>query len=197
MSKCCCDLFKIHKKTSNCVVTCYHKSFSTASLQCLTRKREETMCPLSSAERKSCKCQGKCQLNRSSPVPPHKKNWKAMTQYESLLRELAHQTWARVFFGRLSRFILCHCFSEHWSFFPFSSETLEYRCRYTFLIAHINAVTFFLCILNGSQHTHFFHPCHYSMARLAALWLIPMGSMAMSPSSTLWSVAFIWYALHC
>ena len=29
MSKCCCcDLFKIHKKTSNCVVTCYHKSFS-------------------------------------------------------------------------------------------------------------------------------------------------------------------------
>ena len=30
MSKC-CDLFKIHKKTSNCVVTCYHKSFSTAS----------------------------------------------------------------------------------------------------------------------------------------------------------------------
>ena len=31
MSKCCCDLFKIHKKTSNCVVTCYHKSFSTAS----------------------------------------------------------------------------------------------------------------------------------------------------------------------
>ena len=47
MSKCCCDLFKIHKKTSNCVVTCYHKSFSTASLQsCLTQKWEETMCPV-------------------------------------------------------------------------------------------------------------------------------------------------------
>ena len=45
MSKC-CNLFKIHKKTSNGVVTCYHKSFSTASLQCLTRKREETMCPV-------------------------------------------------------------------------------------------------------------------------------------------------------
>ena len=27
MSQCCCDLFKIHKKTRNCVVTCYHKSF--------------------------------------------------------------------------------------------------------------------------------------------------------------------------
>ena len=27
-----CDPFKIHKKTSNFVVTCYHKSFSTASL---------------------------------------------------------------------------------------------------------------------------------------------------------------------
>ena len=71
MSKCCCDLFKIHKKTSNCVITCYHKSFSTASLQCLTRKGEETM---SNAERKSCKCQVKCKLNKASPVPPHKKN---------------------------------------------------------------------------------------------------------------------------
>ena len=82
---------------------------------------------VSSAERKSCKCQGKCQLNRASPVPPHKKNWKAMTQHESLLRELAHQTWARVFFGRLNRFMLCHCFSEHWSFFPFSRETSTYN----------------------------------------------------------------------
>ena len=35
MSKCCCDLFKIHKNTSNCVATCYHESFSTASLICL------------------------------------------------------------------------------------------------------------------------------------------------------------------
>ena len=46
MSKCRCDLFNIHKKTSNCVVTCYHKSFSTASLQCLTQKWEETMYPV-------------------------------------------------------------------------------------------------------------------------------------------------------
>ena len=46
MSQCCGDLFKIHKKTSHCVVTRYHKSFSTASLQCFTRKREETMCPV-------------------------------------------------------------------------------------------------------------------------------------------------------
>ena len=46
MSKCCCDLFKIHKKARNCVVTCYHKSFSTASLHCLTQKWEETLCPV-------------------------------------------------------------------------------------------------------------------------------------------------------
>ena len=76
--------------------------------------------------------------------------------------------------------MLCHCFSEHWSFFPFSSETL---------------VNFFLCILNESQQILIFHLCHYSMARLAALWLIPMyGNVS---SSTLWSVAFIWYTLHC
>ena len=69
ISKCYCDLFKIQKKTSNCVVTCYHKSVSTPSLQCLTRKWEETI--VSSAERKSCKCHVKCKLNRASPVPPH------------------------------------------------------------------------------------------------------------------------------
>ncbi len=45
------------------------------------------------------------------------------------------------------------------------------------LITHINAATFFSCIFNGSQQIYsFFHLCHYSMARLAALWLIPMGS---------------------
>ena len=46
MSKWCYDPFKIHEKTSNCVVTCYHKTCSTVSLQCLTRKREETVCPV-------------------------------------------------------------------------------------------------------------------------------------------------------
>ena len=61
ISKCCCDVFKIQKKTSNCVVMCYHKSFSTASLQCLTRKWEETM-----------QMPGEVQVEQR--VPPHKKN---------------------------------------------------------------------------------------------------------------------------
>ena len=62
-----------------------------------------------------------------------------------------------------------------------------YQCSY-FLFVYFEWITTDLLI---------FHLCHYSMASLAALWLIPMGSMAMSPSSMLWSVALIWYTLHC
>ena len=52
--------------------------------------------------------------------------------------------------------MLCHYFLELESFFPFSCETLDCRCRYTFVITHINAITFFLRILNGKPaFTHF------------------------------------------
>ena len=69
ISKCCCDVFKIQKKTSNCVVTCYHKRFSTASLQCLTRKWEETIVQ---CRKKIMQMPGEVQVEQR--VPPHKKN---------------------------------------------------------------------------------------------------------------------------
>ena len=68
MSKCCCDPFKIHKKTSNCVVMCYHKCV-TPMFHSKTGRNY-----VFGAERKSYKCQGKCQLNKASPVPQKKKN---------------------------------------------------------------------------------------------------------------------------
>ena len=133
------------QKESNCIVTCYQVFLLRDSNVSKTGRNF-----VSSSERKSCKCQWKCQLNRGSPVPQKKKNWKAMTQHQPLLRELAHQIWARLLFGLLNRLhMLCHCFTELWSFFPFSMQTLDWRCRYTFVIMHINAITFFLCILNG------------------------------------------------
>ena len=63
--------------------------------------------------------------------------------------------------------MVCHCFSELWSFFPFSSETFDWRCRYTLVIIHINAITFFLCILNISQqHLLICHLCRSQLCLL-------------------------------
>ena len=45
MGKCGCGPFKIYKKESICIVTCYHKKF----FYCVTpmpRKWEETLCPV-------------------------------------------------------------------------------------------------------------------------------------------------------
>ena len=164
MGKCGCGPFKIHKKKVFALLRVITKVF----LLCDTNVSKMGRNCVPSAERKSCKCQLKCQLNRVSPVHQKKKNWKAMTQHQSLLRELAHQIWVRVFFGLLNRLhMLCHCFSELWSFFPFSSETLDWHCRCTFVITHINAITFFLCIFNGSkQHLLTFHLCHSPLCLL-------------------------------
>ena len=132
----------------------------------MPRKWEETLCPVPKENHANASWNASWTC-RVSPVP-QKKNWKAMTQHQSLLRELAHQIWVRVFFGLLNRLhMLCHCFSELWSFFPFSSETLDWHCRYTFVITHINAITFFLCIFNGSkQHLLTFHLCHSPLCLL-------------------------------
>ena len=104
MGKCGCGPFKIHKKKVFALLRVITKVF----LLCDTNASKMGRNFVSSAERKSCKCQLKCQLNRVSPVPQKKKNWKAMTQHQSLLRELAHQIWVRVFFGLLNRL---HMFS--------------------------------------------------------------------------------------
>ena len=124
MGKCGCGPFKIHKKKVFALLRVITKVFLPFDTNASKMGRNF----VSSAERKSCKCLLKCQLNRVSPVQQKKKNWKAMTQHQSLLRELAHQIWVRVFFGLLNRLhMLCHCFSELWSFFPFSSETLDWH----------------------------------------------------------------------
>ena len=75
MSKCCCDLFKKHKKTSN--YKCRYV-LSQTFFYCVTPMSHSKTGRnyVFSAERKSCKCQGKCQLNRASPVPPRKKTEK-------------------------------------------------------------------------------------------------------------------------
>ena len=85
MGKCGCGPFKIHKKKVFALLRVITKVF----LLCDTNASKMGKKLVSSAERKSCKCQLKCQLNRVSPVP--QKNCKAMTQHQSLLRELAHQ----------------------------------------------------------------------------------------------------------
>ena len=75
MSKCCCDLFKKYKKTSN--YKCRYV-LSQTFFYCVTPMSHSITGRnyVSSAERKSCKCQGKCQLNRASPVPTRKKTEK-------------------------------------------------------------------------------------------------------------------------
>ena len=73
ISKCCCDLDLKYKKRQvivslRVITKVFLLRHSNVSLE--NRKKPLT----SSAERKSCKCQVKCKLNRASPVPPHKKN---------------------------------------------------------------------------------------------------------------------------
>ena len=70
MGKCGCGPFKIHKKTVFALLRVITKVF----LLCDTNASKMGRNFVSSAERKSCKCQLKCQLNRVSPVPQKKKN---------------------------------------------------------------------------------------------------------------------------
>ena len=79
MGKCGCGPFKIHKKK---VIALIHKKKVIALLRVITKVfllRDTNVSKMgrnlvSSAERKSCKGQWKCQLNRVSPVPQKKKN---------------------------------------------------------------------------------------------------------------------------
>ena len=70
MGKCGCSPFKIHKKKVFALLRVVTKVF----LLCDTNASKMGRNFVSSAERKSCKCQLKCQLNRVSPVPQKKKN---------------------------------------------------------------------------------------------------------------------------
>ena len=129
------------QKESNCDDMCYQKSVSTALFQCLTRKREE----------------------RSM-------FWKAVTQYKSIQSSEEDSSPCLVCQFTKQRLIFCHCFSVllmrwYWrcsvqlalplalawfsfgtgqwthSFFPFSSETLEWRNRKTFVITRNDTIT--------------------------------------------------------
>ena len=66
MGKCGCGPFKIHKKKVFALLRVITKVF----LLCDTNASKMGRNFVSSAERKSCKCQ----LNRVSPVPQKKKN---------------------------------------------------------------------------------------------------------------------------
>ena len=70
MGKCGCCPFKIHKKKVFALLPVITKVF----LLCDTNASKMGRNFVPSAERKSCKCQLKCQLNRVSPVPQKKKN---------------------------------------------------------------------------------------------------------------------------
>ena len=70
MGKCGCGPFKIHKKKVFALLRVITKVFLLCDTNALKMGRNF----VPSAERKSCKCQLKCQLNRVSPVPQKKKN---------------------------------------------------------------------------------------------------------------------------
>ena len=70
MGKCGCGSFKIHKNKVIALLRVITKVF----LLCDTNVSKMGRNVVSSGERKSCKCQLKCQLNRVSPVPQKKKN---------------------------------------------------------------------------------------------------------------------------
>ena len=63
MGKCGCGLFKIHKKKVIALLRVITKVFLLGDTNVSKMGRNL----VSSAERKSCKCQWKCQLNRVSP----------------------------------------------------------------------------------------------------------------------------------
>ena len=69
MGKCGCGPLKIHKKKVFALLRVITKNV----LLCDTNASKMGINFVSSAERKSCKCQLKCQLNRVSPVPQKKK----------------------------------------------------------------------------------------------------------------------------
>ena len=69
MGKCGCGPFKIHKKKVIALLRVITKVFLLRDTNVSKMGRNL----VSSAERKSCKCQWKCQLNRVSPVPQKKK----------------------------------------------------------------------------------------------------------------------------
>ena len=132
------------QKESNSVDTCYHKSVSTVSIQCLARECEE-----------------------GSTF------WKAVTLHMKSIQQSEEDSNSYLVcqFPK-QRLMLCHCFSvllrywrysvqlafawfsfgTHWTQFFFSIfEALVSHSRKTFVITRDNANTFFLCILNGPQ----------------------------------------------
>ena len=135
------------QKESNSVDTCYHKSVSTVSIQCLARECEE-----------------------GSTF------WKAVAQHMASIQQSEEDSNSYLVcqFPK-QRLMLCHCFSvllRYWRysvqlafqlafawfsfgtghkvFFPIF-EALVSHSRKTFVITRNNANTFFLCILNGPQ----------------------------------------------
>ena len=133
MSKCCFYPLKIHKKESNSVDMCYHKSVSTVSIQCLAREWEEGS-----------------------------KFWKAVTQHMKSIQQSEEDSNSylvcQFFWGTEDTLFNWHF---NWHLHDFLSaldtkflpifEALVSHSRKTFVITRNNANTFFLCILNGPQ----------------------------------------------
>ena len=162
--------------------------------------------------------------------------WKAVTQYKSIQSSEEDSSPCLVCQFTKQRLILCHCFwvllmRRYWrcsfqlalplafawfsfgtgqwthSFFPISSETLEWRSRKTFVITRNDTITCLFVylerILNRSQQhllilslymvftqlnmicANLLDNYYDSMARLAAFWVIIMGCLAMSHSPML------------
>ena len=63
ISQCCCDLFKIQKKTSNCVVTCYHKVFLLRHSNVSLENRKKPLCPV--PKENHAKMPGEVQVEQS------------------------------------------------------------------------------------------------------------------------------------
>ena len=145
MGKCGCGPFKIHKKKLFALLRVITKVFLLCDKNA-SKMGKKTLCPV--------------------PKENHANaSWNASwTEYLQYLRRTEKQwhNMSRCFGNWHTRyelesssdcwidFICCVCcFSERWSFFTFSSETLDWHCRYTFVITRINAITLFLCIFNG------------------------------------------------
>ena len=130
------------QKESNCVDMCYQKSVSIALVQCLTRKREERSKfwkaviqykSIQSSEQDSISCPTRV------PVP------KATTHVVSLLfSSSSYEEVLEMLCSTCTSPGICMIFFWHWThcFFPFLSETLEWRSRKTFVITRNDYLSF-------------------------------------------------------
>ena len=140
------------QKESNCIVTCYHQSFSTVRHQCLENGKKHCV-----------QCRKKIM---QMPVEMPVEESISSTSEEEELKSNDTTSVVALGTGTLDELesssdcwidfiiMLCHCFSELWSFFPFSSETLYWHCRYTF-VTHkwLSTLLLSLCVSLMDQNS--------------------------------------------